>query len=312
MSTAFRVILEGTQEVPPNDSTASGLGTIVFNSAAVTASYSVRVEGVDYGPATGGTSQTPATDDDVISTHFHNEVRGVNGPVVFGQINPAQDDDDLAIVLNADDSWTVSGRWETTDPANVPIADFATTLGSAAVGTEVPLYFNVHTNEFPGGEVRGQLVAIADDNDNVVEGTAGHDLLPGLRGNDTILGFAGDDTLEGGAGRDFLNGGVGNDVLNGNNQSDILFGGPGDDIMTGGKGPDLFILEPGFGADVITDFNKDDRILFEEGLFEDSDEVLMASQQVGADTVITLDENNSITLQEVQLSSLQAHDFLLL
>ena len=146
MSTAFRVVLEGTQEVPPNNSTASGLGTVIFDSTAVAASYSFQIEGVDYGLATGGQAQTPSPLDDVISTHFHNEVRGTNGPVVFGQINPAQDNDDLEITENADGSWTVSGRWENTDPANVSIANFAADLGSAPVGSEFPLYFNVHTN----------------------------------------------------------------------------------------------------------------------------------------------------------------------
>jgi serralysin len=249
MSTAFRVVLEGSQEVPPNGSTASGLGTIIFDSTAIAASYSIRVQGVDYGPATGTTPQTPATDDDVISTHYHTAPRGANGPVVFGQINPAQDNDDLAIVRNADGSWTVSGRWETTDPSNQPITNFAAVLGSAAVGTEVPLYFNVHTNEFTAGEVRGQLVAIADDNDNVVEGTAGHDLLPGLGGNDTVLGFAGDDIILGGSGNDKLFGGDGNDQINGEDGRDLIKGDDGDDVITGGAGID--IVNAGDGDDAI-------------------------------------------------------------
>jgi hypothetical protein len=37
--------------------------------------------------------------------------------------------------------------------------------------------------------------------------------------------------------------------------------------------------------------------------------VLNASQQVGADVVITIDSGNVITLQHVQLSSLHASDF---
>ena len=157
MSTAFRVVLEGTQEVPPNNSTASGLGTVIFDSMEVAASYTFQIEGVDYGLVTGGSAQTPETSDDVTSTHFHNQVRGANGPVVFGQINPAQDDDDLNIALNEDGSWTVSGRWETTDPANVSIADFADELGSAPVGSEVPIYFNVHTEQFHGGRDPGSV-----------------------------------------------------------------------------------------------------------------------------------------------------------
>src|SRR5262245_33234440 len=148
MSTAFLAVLEGSQENPPTGSSATGHGTVVFDDAAVAATYTFTIEGVDFGPATGNPPQTAATDDDVTSTHFHNGVRGMNGPVVFGQVNPAQDTDDLSIVLNADGSWTVSGRWETTDPANVNIANFAGILGSAVVGSDAPFYFNVHTNEF--------------------------------------------------------------------------------------------------------------------------------------------------------------------
>ena len=39
------------------------------------------------------------------------------------------------------------------------------------------------------------LVGLSDDNANVVNGTAGVDLLPGLGGDDTLNGLGGDDTL---------------------------------------------------------------------------------------------------------------------
>src|SRR3954447_983252 len=81
MSTAFRAILEGTQEVPPTSSTAQGIGTVIFDSTVVAASYSFRINGVDYGLATGSLAQTPTTDDDVTGTHFHNQVRGQIGSV---------------------------------------------------------------------------------------------------------------------------------------------------------------------------------------------------------------------------------------
>src|SRR5262245_44135 len=110
MSTVFRVVLEGTQEVPSNNSTASGVGTVVFDSTAVAATYSFEFQGLDFGPITSG---QPRTDpNDVTNTHFHSQVRGVAGPVVFGQITPAHDNDDVAFVLNADGSWSESGRWE--------------------------------------------------------------------------------------------------------------------------------------------------------------------------------------------------------
>jgi serralysin len=249
MSTAFRAILEGSQEVPPNNSTASGLGTVIFDSTAVAASYSFQITGVDYGPATGRPAQTPELLDDVTSTHFHNQVRGQNGSVVFGQINPAQDTDDLVIAPNADGSWTVSGTWETTDPANVSIANFATTLGSAAVGSEVPIYFNVHTNQFMGGEIRGQLVAIADDNNNIVVGTTEDDLLPGLGGDDIVVGLEGNDTIQGGDGDDILRGDEGNDDINTGAGNDFVLGGDGNDTVGGMAGRDTVL--GGDGDDVI-------------------------------------------------------------
>ena len=253
MSTVFRVILEGDQEVPAKNTTASGVGTVIFDSEAVAASYSFDIQGLDFGPATG---QTPTPDTDVTRTHFHTAEAGVNGPIVFGQIDqdPAlqQDNDDLAVVLNADGSWTLSGVWETSDPRNttdLSIADFAAVLGSATVGTVVALYFNVHSAQFPGGEIRGQLVAVADDIDNVVTGTTGNDVRFGTIGNDAILGLAGNDFLAGGDGNDVLDGGGGNDALRGGNGNDMLFGGFGNDALVGGDGEDS--LEGGAGNDTL-------------------------------------------------------------
>jgi serralysin len=354
MSTVFRVILEGSQEVPPINSTASGVGTVVFDSEAVAASYSFDIQGLDFGPITSG--QLPTDPNDVNNTHFHSQVRGAAGPVVFGQITPAHDNDDLAIVLNADGSWSESGRWETTDPAPIsaPLpavvgvpGTFASVLGSAAVGSDVPIYFNVHTVQFPAGEIRGQLVAIADDIDNVVTGTTGDEELVGRGGNDAILGLAGNDTLNGengndvldggggddtmtggrgndvlfgsvgidtltgGNGDDSLDGGAGNDDLDGGKGKDILIGGAGDDTLTGGLGPDTFVFNAGFGDDIITDFENNDHIQFDDELFESPEAVLMASQQVGEDTVITAG-TDTVTLLGVQLNSLQEDHFLIL
>jgi hypothetical protein len=166
MATLFTINLMGEQEAPPTGSQASGQGAVAWDPAAQTAAYGFTIRGLDFGPITGAGETTPSTADNVTSAHFHNAPPGVAGPVVFGQIAPAQDADDLAIVRNADSmvqnadgSWTVSGVWDLSDPANVPISAFAEQLTAAQPGEDVALYWNVHTTAFPAGEIRGQLVA---------------------------------------------------------------------------------------------------------------------------------------------------------
>ncbi|ANY79170.1 hypothetical protein BB934_13895 [Microvirga ossetica] len=186
---------------------------------------------------------------------------------MFGQINPSHDADDLRITPNTDGSWTVRGRWETTDPANVSISTFASQLDTARIGSDVPLYFNAHTEEFTGGEIRGQWVAIANDRSNTVRGTTGNDFLPGLDGNDRILGRQGDDRLDGGRGNDRLFGGSGNDTLlggSGNDRlageggNDRLLGGSGNDFLEGGSGNDSLV--GGSGSDALRGGSGDDRL----------------------------------------------------
>jgi serralysin len=160
MARTFNLTLTGAQEAPtPVASGAIGTGTVLWDEAAGTAAYTFTVAGLDFGPVLGLTPQTASTGDDVTIMHVHNAPRGVAGPIVFGLIGPAQDTDDLSVTPSPDGSWTVSGVWEATDPANVSIAAFADALTAAFAGDEVPLYFNVHTRSFPAGEIRGQWVA---------------------------------------------------------------------------------------------------------------------------------------------------------
>ncbi len=145
---------------------------------------------------------------------------------------------------------------------------------------------------------------------NTLTGGAGDDHLFGGSGNDVLNGLAGDDRLDGGSGNDTLIGGAGNDAITGGSGNDVITGGAGNDVMTGGSGNDLFAFAAGFGIDVITDFQSNDRVQFDDALFANFAAVIDASHQDGANTVITLDVGNTITLQGVQLTSLQANDFL--
>jgi hypothetical protein len=100
----FATILTGDQEVPPSGSTAIGLGVVAWDTASDTARYGILAKGVDFGEAAGVGAQTGFAGDDVTNMHVHNQARGVNGAVVFGQIGPAQDADDLRVKENADGS----------------------------------------------------------------------------------------------------------------------------------------------------------------------------------------------------------------
>jgi Ca2+-binding RTX toxin-like protein len=210
MSTAFRISLDGAQVVPSVSTTASGLGTAVFGSASTSMSIALDVQGLDWGLLLGQAPQTPGTADDVIAVHIHNAPRGVNGGIVLDWPSGGDADDFAVSGVLADGSRILTSNWETTD-AN-PITGFAATFASATLGADVPFYVVVHTVANAGGELRGQLVCIATDNGETVNGTGGNDYLPGLGGNDALSGGDGNDILDGGAGIDSMSGGLGNDV----------------------------------------------------------------------------------------------------
>ena len=247
MSTAFRVQMTGNQETSPpggTGSTATGLGTVIYDSVANTAAYNITVTGLDFGAILGGPAQTSNPNDNVTNFHVHNQAPGIAGPVVFGQIGPAQDTTGTAFsaVINVNGSTTLKGQWEASDPASTSINSFSAALAAATAGTTVNLYFNAHTSGFAAGEIRGQWVCIADDLANNVSGTGGDDILPGLGGNDTVNGFGGNDDLSGGDLRDRLTGGNGSDTLDGGVGKDLIRGDAGQDFLRGGGGKDKFVF----------------------------------------------------------------------
>lgn len=94
---------------------------------------------------------------------------------------------------------------------------------------------------------------------------------------------------------------------------DILNGGMGSNELTGGAGDDVFVFAAGFGKDTILDFvagaGTDDTIEFDDAVFADLSAVLAAATQVGADTVISYDADNTVTLKNVAKTNLHADDF---
>ena len=211
MSRAYRISLNGAQQVPGVVTMASGLGTAIFDSASASMSIFISIQGLDWGPLLGQASQTPGTADDVTGVHIHNAARGANGDIVLDWPGSGDADDFFVSGVLADGSRILTSNWETTDAD--PITDFTATLAAATLGADVPFYVNIHTVANGGGEIRGQLECIATDNGETVNGTSGNDFLPGLGGDDTLIAGDGDDVLDGGIGRDRMYGGLGNDTF---------------------------------------------------------------------------------------------------
>ena len=80
--------------------------------------------------------------------------------------------------------------------------------------------------------------------DDRLYGMDGNDLLEGEADNDRLYGKNGDDTLLGESGRDQLYGQEGDDFLNGGIDEDLLYGGPGEDTLEGSNGADILFGGP--------------------------------------------------------------------
>ncbi|MBV9891280.1 MAG: CHRD domain-containing protein, partial [Rhizobacter sp.] len=97
----------------------------------------------------------------VTAAHIHaspTAVPGTNAPVVWGFIGtPFNDNNPNDVVITpfaTGVGGTVSGKWDLTEGNNTT---FAAQLGNILAGTS---YINFHTTQFPGGEIRGQILAV--------------------------------------------------------------------------------------------------------------------------------------------------------
>lgn len=127
--------LRSSNEVPTNSSSASGRVVLLVSRDASYAEYSVEQGGL-----TGG----------IRGGHFHRAAAGVNGAVV------------LSFFFNADGTGNNAPVPGTTDlelqgsiGRTITKAQLDPILADLRAGN---LYANIHTPNFLGGEIRGQLV----------------------------------------------------------------------------------------------------------------------------------------------------------
>jgi VCBS repeat-containing protein len=211
---------------------------------------------------------------------------------------------------------------------NVRVADApdsAPILGTAGADGNLKGTSGADTIEALGGNdvVRGQggddvFLASVDDGSDQYDGGAGADTLSLVQTSApaTVIltdtgGFAvssqiGVDTL---LSIENVTGGLGDDTLQGNSGANRLEGGAGNDTLTGGAGSDTFVFKPGFGNDVITDFDVDPTgtpDLLELSGFgitaaDFSSHVTIAD--VGADTLLTIDHDPAQTIRLVGIGN---------
>lgn len=121
----FGAIINGDQQVPANASPAMGNMTGTYDSIANSFTFSWDISDNLIGmPSSPG-------------AHIHQGAAGTNGPVLLAFNNP-------------DGTWGLSGSDTWTDLTDSQV-DALFNGG---------LYLNFHTDDFPGGEVRGQIFAI--------------------------------------------------------------------------------------------------------------------------------------------------------
>lgn len=116
--TIARALLSGDQEPTPTNTGALGTGTLQLEMPSRTVRGTLTLQGM-----TGTVA------------HIHIGEVGVNGPVIV----------DLAQTAPGSGIWTVAGN------------GVVVTEAQAAAVMAGGLYFNAHSAEFPGGEIRGQI-----------------------------------------------------------------------------------------------------------------------------------------------------------
>ncbi len=124
---------------------------------------------------------------------------------------------------------------------------------------------------------------------------------------------AGDDIVRAGGGNDIIDGGAGDDIIIGHSGADRITGGQGDDRMAGSSGADVFIINPGDGRDIISDFKHGvDRIDVSAFGFDSfQEDIADHMRTIGGKTVLDFDDGGRILLLGVVPITLDAGDFIL-
>lgn len=184
------------------------------------------------------------------------------------------------------------GSMTFTNIENVVVSDRDGTVSGTAGNDTIDASY---TGDPDGDQVDNgdEILAGHDAEDDLIEAGAGDDQIFSGDGIDTIYAGTGADTIAAGDGDDIVYGEDGDDLIFGQSGSDTAFGGTGDDIFNGGvdadslyggDDDDTFVLEAGFGSDVI-----------EGGEGGTDNDTVQSNQNVNVTVTATGDEAGTIT-----------------
>jgi hypothetical protein len=139
----YRAHLTGDAEVPSNDTRAQGQAIFKLSKDGTELEYKLIVANIE----------------NVTMAHIHCGAEGVNGPVVawlYPSAPPAQLIPGRSQGVLAEGTITSSNVVARPDSPECPggVATFEDLLEKIQSGDA---YVNVHTSQYPGGEVRGQI-----------------------------------------------------------------------------------------------------------------------------------------------------------
>lgn len=144
--TFFRATLEGSQEVPPINTSASGTASLSFEETTNLFDIQIDVTGIDETDLFGVGPNTS-------SLHIHLAPTGANGDIVvdLGFLGtPVPTATGFSFTLENQVFGGIQGNLT---------SDVDTNVAALLAGDT---YINIHTNDFPSGELRGQLTPVPE------------------------------------------------------------------------------------------------------------------------------------------------------
>ena len=127
----FVTTLSGANENPARPSAGNGSAQVVIDGDSV--HYAVEIDDIS----------------NVFAAHIHTGVSTANGPVRVTFFNTAQ----TSALSVTDKHILAQGTFTAANVSGMSFADLLTEIRAGRT------YVNVHTTQFPGGEIRGQLQA---------------------------------------------------------------------------------------------------------------------------------------------------------